>query len=366
MRRSLSAVAVALWLAFAACTGDGGTATDVSPTGTAREDASASGTASQTASQAASEPPDAEEGQYTNPVLTQNFADPHVIEVDGTYYAYATGNLNVNLQVAVSQDLAEWERLGEALPRLPFWQPSSRGLTWAPEVAETSAGFVMYYTGRDVQEGKQCISVAVAQDPAGTFLDESEEPFICQYDLGGSIDPHYFQDEDGTPYLLWKNDGNCCGMRTRLYIQELSDDGLELVGEPIDMGVQNDRPWEADLIEAPTLYLHDGTYYLFYSANAYNTDRYAAGYATADEVTGPYADATENPILVSADPAAGPGGQSIIEGPDGDLWVVYHAWDSSLVGDHLGGQRSMWLDELHFEDGRAVIEGPDEGPQPVP
>ena len=103
---------------------------------------------------------------FQNPVLERNFADPFVLEHEGTYYAYATGDLTVNIQVSTSTDLVDWSPRSEALPRLPFWQPSSKGLTWAPEVVETSAGFVMHYTGRDVQSGRQCLAVAVAYPTA--------------------------------------------------------------------------------------------------------------------------------------------------------------------------------------------------------
>src|SRR5690349_14715348 len=124
---------------------------------------------------------------FTNPVLGGNFADPGVLRADdGTWYAYATGDLTVNLQVARSSDLVHWERLGEALPRLPFWQPSAKGLTWAPEAWQTSAGTVLYYTARDVQAGRQCLAVAVAAAPEGPFVDESDEPLLCQLELGGS------------------------------------------------------------------------------------------------------------------------------------------------------------------------------------
>ncbi|HVL54612.1 MAG TPA: glycoside hydrolase family 43 protein, partial [Vitreimonas sp.] len=258
-------------------------------------------------------------------------------------------------------------------PRLPRWQPSSKGLTWAPEVIETSAGFVMHYTARDVQAGRQCLAVAVAEEPSGPFVDESDAPLICQLDLGGSIDSNPFVDEDGTQWLLWKNDGNCCGIPTRFYMQEMSEDGLTLSGAVHDLGVQNDRPWERDVIEAPTLWLHDGTYYLFYSANGYNTRNYAVGYATSDTLLGPYTDAPENPILATRAPvgspagdAAGPGHQSIVEDDDGDLWFAYHAWDVALVGDQLGGKRSLWLDPLEFRDGKPIVDGPNPDPQPVP
>jgi beta-xylosidase len=314
----------------------------------------------------AGEPGEAGDGEFVNPVIDANFADPHLIEVDGTWYAYATGNLTFNIQVSESDDLVNWSRPREALPRLPFWQPSAKGLTWAPEVIETSAGFVMHYTARHVESGRQCLSVAIAESPEGPFVDESDEPFLCQIDLGGSIDSNPFEDEDGTLWLAWKNDGNCCGIPTHFYMQAMTDDGTDVEGEIFDLGMRNDRPWERHVIEAPTIFRHEDTYYLFYSANDYGSADYAVGYATSDVVTGPYEQAEENPILVSAGQAAGPGHQTIVEDAAGDLWFVYHAWDADLIGDHQGGRRAMWIDRLVFEDGRPVVQGPTEEPQPAP
>jgi beta-xylosidase len=304
--------------------------------------------------------------QFTNPVLDGNFADPHVLKVGGTWYAYATGDLVANLQVARSADLVRWERLGDALPELPEWSVLQKGLTWAPEVARTPAGFVLYYTLRHAASGRQCISVAVAQRPEGPFQDTRSRPLVCQERLGGSIDPHHFVDRDGTAYLLWKNDGNCCGLPTQLWAQRLARDGLELAGKPASLGVRNDAEWEGALIEAPTLWREGGTYYLFFSANDYGSSRYAVGLATAKAVLGPYTDAPGNPILATGTAAAnGPGGQAIVRGPGGGLWFAYHAW-GELVGDDAGGQRSMWLDRLSFENGRPRVAGPTDTPQEAP
>jgi beta-xylosidase len=304
--------------------------------------------------------------QFTNPVLTGNFADPHVLKVGDTWYAYATGDLVVNLQVARSTDLVRWERLDDALPEVPEWSALQKGLTWAPEVARTPAGFVMYYTLRDAASGRQCISAAVADRPEGPFRDTRPRPLVCQERLGGSIDPHRFVDRDGTAYLLWKNDGNCCGLPTELWGQRLDTDGLALAGRPRSLGVRNDAAWEGGLIEAPTLWREGTRYFLFYSANDYDSTSYSVGYATATRVLGPYRDGPGNPILRSRGRAAGPGGQAVVRDADGDLWLAYHAWDSSAVGDEAGGQRSMWLDRLSFLGGRPRVAGPTAGPQEAP
>ena len=320
--------------------------------------------------------------EYDNPVIETDFPDPGVLLVDGTYYAYATGDPRVDsaapvttpfhIQLATSDDLVEWSEPQEALPELPAW---SEGLVWAPEVWQIGERFVMYYTARFTDGGRQCISRAVADSPQGPFVDDSQEPMVCQLDLGGSIDPFPFEDGSGTRYLFWKNDGNCCGRATRIWAQELAADGLSVLGEPVDTGARNDAFWEQDLVEAPTIIERGGTYYMFFSANFFASPFYAVGYATSDAALGPYTDAEENPILATpedvqtwpADRPAGPGGQAVVSDADGDLWILYHAWDTRMVGYFEGGgRRAMWLDELTFEDGRPVVIGPDDGPQAAP
>jgi beta-xylosidase len=314
-------------------------------------------------------------GMFRNPVIAEDFPDPFVLADGDRYYAYATTDVAQNLQLARSDDLVSWEILDDPLPKLPGW---SSGDTWAPEVLKTSAGYVLYYTAhasdlkRPDANGSQCITLALSKTPEGPFVDRSEKPLVCQTELGGSIDATTFIDVDGTTWLIWKNDGNCCGIQTRFYMQRLSDDGLKVTGKVSDLGVRNDELWEGNLIEAPTLALKDGTYYLFYSANGYDTEFYAVGYATAKTVTGPYVDAPENPILASpADgPAAararGPGHQSIVADDDGELWLAYHAWDQDAVGYGNFGERAVWIDRLTLSGGKATVDGPTGDPQPIP
>lgn len=313
-------------------------------------------------------------GMFRNPVIDADFPDPFVLAADGRYYAYATTDTAQNLQLARSDDLVHWEMLDDPLPKLPAW---SSGDTWAPEVRKTSAGYVLYYTAHDGEikrpdsAGSQCVTRAVGPSPEGPFIDDSQKPLVCQADLGGSIDATTFADRDGSAWLIWKNDGNCCGLPTRFYMQKLSADGLKLTGPVTDLGVVNDEPWEGALIEAPTLIERDGTYYLFYSANGYDTAFYAVGYATSSKLTGPYVDAPENPILRAFDEsdgtqARGPGHQSIVEDADGDLWMTYHAWDDDAVGYGNLGKRSVWIDRLTIKDGKATVSGPNDDPQPIP
>jgi beta-xylosidase len=329
-------------------------------------------------------------GQFVNPVL-ENFPDPDVLQVADTFYAYATTNydpgsgMGSNLQVARSEDLVTWERLPDALPELASWSGLTtlfstllHSATWAPDVAQVGDRYLLYYTTPAVDiprpDGKpsQCLSVATADNPEGPFVDESEGPIVCQADLGGSIDGSYFEDDDGTRYLVWKNDGNCCGQPTNFWLQELTDDGTAVRGEPTKVeGLDNDDPWEGRVIESPQLVVEGGRYYMFFSGNDFASVRYAVGYATADEIEGPYTDAEENPILFTdfASAAelglAGPGHQAIFTDADGDRWIAYHAWPNTSIGDDRIG-RHLWLDELTFDGGVPVVEGPDPGPQDAP
>ncbi len=274
--------------------------------------------------------------------VEQNLPDPDTLFAEGAYHVYVTNGELGNVPVLRSDDLISFEEVGDALPRLPDW--ARRGFTWAPEVThlEVSDSYVLYFTAR--HGSMQCIGVATSADPAGPFEPIEEGPLICPIAEGGAIDASTFEDVDGRRYLLWKNDGNCCGIDTWISIQELSGDGLQLVGEATRL-IQQELPWEGRVVEAPTLWLEDGRYYLFYSANAFN-ENYAMGYAVADDILGPYTK-SETPLLRSSveQGVIGPGGQDIVRREDGSTVVVYHSWSEDMK------LRGLNVDELRWSDG---------------
>ncbi|GAA4605107.1 beta-xylosidase [Actinoplanes octamycinicus] len=285
-------------------------------------------------------------------IYPENFPDPGVIEADGTWYAYGTNNATDNVPLLTSTDLEHWTPAGDVLPEVGSW--AQRGNTWAPEVVRTDAGkYVLYYTARWSKADRQCIGAAVADTPAGPFVDPSDRPLICQDADGGSIDASPYRHTDGSLYLYWKNDGNHIGKPTFLYGQKLTPDGLSLTGDPVQLMV-NDKPWQAHVIEAPQMVRHDDKLYLFYSANAFDTDRYAVGYATCDTPLGPCHDAPENPILASFPQAAGPGHSYLVTKADGSTWLLYHAWPPDSIGSVSPG-RQLWLSRVDWPDGKPVV-----------
>jgi beta-xylosidase len=236
---------------------------------------------------------------------------------------------------------------------LPSWVIP--GKTWAPEVTQLGPdSFVMYPTTTNFEPSLQCIAVATATAPEGPFEMVGDEMLICPEDEGGAIDASTFVDEDGTRYLLWKNDGNCCGLDTWLYIAPLSEDGLSLTGEATRL-LKQDQPWEGNLVEAPTMVVRDGTYTLLYSANDYGGDAYAIGFATADAPTGPFTKA-EEPLLTTDGTDGqfiGPGGQDVVTAPDGSDRLVFHSWDVAFL------ERGVNVLPLDWADGRPVVELPE-------
>lgn len=307
-------------------------------------------------------------GMFQNPVLRYDFPDPGILHVDGTYYVYATNGAGRNVQVARSPDLVDWELLSDAMPALATWVTLGNSRVWAPEVLQIGEQFVLYYTARDKQSDRQCIGVATSTKPEGKFRDTRDSALVCQLSEGGSIDASPFRDSDGRLYLYWKSDGNCCNLPTYLYVQELAADGLSLLGEPVQVA-RNDQPWEGNVIEAPTMWQHQGNYYLFFSANSYAGPSYAVGYATCTSALGPCTDAAENPILASQMErpplVVGPGHQAIVQDTDGETWMIYHVWEVTSAGLR-GTRRFIWIDQLIWNEGKPDLLGPTTQLQPFP
>lgn len=303
---------------------------------------------------------------FTNPVYKRDFPDPHVILVDDTYYAYATAayGTSSNIQVITSRDLVSWENLGDTLPALPKWSVLNAGYTWAPGVIQIEDRFLMYYVARDKEIDRQCIGLAVSDNPAGPFTDDAKQAMICQEELGGSIDAYPFRDDDGKLYLLWKNDGNCCNLGVWLWIQELSQDGITLQGEPVKL-IMRDQPWERPLIENPAMLKHNSKYYLFYSGNWWESHEYAISYAVCESVLGPCEKPLSEPWFQYNTQVAGPGGPAFFTDINGNVWMAYHAWTGANVGNSIGA-RSLRIDLVTFEGNQPVTNGPTYTPQLLP
>ncbi|MCZ7528311.1 MAG: glycoside hydrolase family 43 protein [Acidimicrobiia bacterium] len=294
-------------------------------------------------------------------VFTGNFPDPHVLRVGDTYYAYATNTGGLNVPVLASTDLQTWVGVGEALPELPSWvhRRPQRDL-WAPGVVRLGGRFVLYYSAPHSGTGTQCISVATAAGPTGPFVDRSFAPLVCQADRNGSIDPSPFVDADGTPYLVWKSEGVPGREPTKIWAQELTPDGTGLRGGPVEI-LETSLPWEGEVIENPSLVRFEGRYYLFYSANRWDSTGYATGYAVCAGVLGPCEKPLSRPLLASNGTVLGPGGPAAFVDGGGRLRLAFHAWTAPHTS-YPEGSRSLRVATVIVSPSRLAVAGyPDPG-----
>ncbi|MBX3230829.1 MAG: family 43 glycosylhydrolase [Labilithrix sp.] len=287
-----------------------------------------------------------------NPVIPAaqgGVADPGVMrDVDGRYYMVSTGGSAGIYPIRVSGDLVRWQHVGYVFPRgsEPSWYD---GAPWAPELHRVGARYVVFFTAKSKTTGKMALGVATSDAPTGPFVDRGK-PILAESPIG-AIDSHYFRDpNDGRHYMLWKQESNGLPPAgTPLFLQELAADGLSLVGKRVEL-LRNDLPWEANLVEGAWMIARDGWYYLFYSGNAFFDHRYATGVARSRSPRGPF-EKHGAPILASTadDCWQGPGHGSIVEGPDGADWYVFHAWEKGRVGG--GSPRLGLADRVTWKDG---------------
>jgi iduronate 2-sulfatase len=280
---------------------------------------------------------------YRNPLLPkQEMADPHVIKVGDTYYLYATTHTR-GYDVYVSKDLVTWENKGSA-----FDDP--RGGAWAPDVFHHVKGdgkFYLYYTdsivpGANAGLQKQ-IGVAVADSPMGPFQDKAVLAKVA-------IDAHLFGDDDGKLYLYYVDLVE--GFKIR--VQPMTDPLTKSTAEA-NVVIRPTEPWEkasGHVTEGPFMLKRNGVYYLMFSGTGADSPNYGIGYATAKSPLGPFEKFRGNPIVQRGGKVLGPGHHSVIPGPDGKLWNIYHQkWD-----DKTSFHRFLAIDPLWF-DAEGVLHG---------
>lgn len=314
------------------------------------------------------------------PAITydQNFPDPHVIQVGGVYYAYATNTGGPKIPAMSSNDLETWTTLGrwpaaagdsspfgnDLLVRGPSWAARTSGgnEVWAPAVVQLpTAAWRAYYSVRATNGSRPlyCISVAQGDGPLGPFRDTSDGPLTCGYGPAGAIDPYVHIDPSGTAYLLWKVEPFVAqeiedddrhfprivdenekeipphtplrvlpGTGAAIWAQELAADGTGFAEESTArVLLKASAAWERSIIENPAMFSMNGQLHLFYSGNRFSSPDYATGWATCDSPLGPCRRASSSPILSTSATENGPGGASVFIDNAGEYRVAYHYWN---------------------------------------
>ncbi len=303
-----------------------------------------------------------------NPVFNFDFPDPTAINVNGTYYAYATqgrhdGKMN-NIQVASSTDLFNWKYLGDALPQKPTWANHS---FWAPDVLYDSAikKYVMFYSGKAIDTTyDKCIGVAFADQPAGPFVDKGT-PLIWGKGFT-NIDPMAMVDpKTGKKILYWGS-----GF-VPISVREMTDDWKDFKEGSVATPVVSPEEKEySKLIEGAWVDYHDGQYYLYYSGDNCCGDRanYAVMVARADNAFGPFermgeANGSGSSVVLEKDKDwFAPGHNSIVKDDKGNTWIAYHAiWPNEAEMERKNGndkyvRRVMCIEPVIYKNGWPVVE----------
>lgn len=243
------------------------------------------------------------------------FADPFILYEDGLYYLYGTGSDN-GITVVVSKDMKTWSWPEGDNTHLALHKDDSYGnyWFWAPEVYHVGDRYIMYYSSQEH------ICAAESDSPLGPFKQTVQGPMRRHR----GIDNHLFIDKNGDAYIYWVhfNAGN------EIWMARLQDDLTSIVPGSEKFCIGMDQEWEKvwpSVNEGPSVIEHNGTYYMTYSANSYESPAYGVGVATAASPEGPWVKYDGNPILQFHEGLEGVGHHALFQDADGKRRIVFHS-----------------------------------------
>lgn len=254
-------------------------------------------------------------GMFRNPIVAGDHADPTILKDGADYYmTFSSFQSCPGAVIWHSQDLVNWTTIGAALA-----QPI--GTVWAMDLVKHAGRFFLYIPV--LQPKRTAIYVTHAENIRG--------PWSTPVDLGidGCIDPGHVVGEDGRRYLFVNG-----GRRIRL-----RDDGLATDGtlEPAWQPWQYPKEWVVEMFapEGPKLFRRGPWFYLVSAVGgtAGPATSHMVTVARAPSVHGPWQHCPHNPIVrtrSAEEPWWSRGHASVVEGPAGDWWMVYHGYEKDF------------------------------------
>lgn len=318
---------------------------------------------------------------YANPVIDSDFPDPAVLSAaDGFQYVYATQTERdgkwLNIQLARSRDLINWQHLGDALPVKPAWASKTQDF-WAPHVSRHGDNYHLYYSAKpdaalaDAKRGL-CLAVATSRSPQGPFTDIGR-PLHCGESFV-NIDPMEFDDPATGKHLLYWGSGF-----GPIKVQELAADLVSFAPgtRPVDLVpvVKSDDPGDYQrLVEGAWVVRRGGYYYLFFSGDNCCGPKahYAILVARSRLATGPFELPADKVVMELNRDWTAPGHNSVATDASGRDWMLYHAVDvrrpRSKPSDEVNTRRVMLIDRMEWISGWPRVAGasPSTGPRPAP
>jgi len=296
--------------------------------------------------------------------------DPSIGREGNNYYVFAT-TMNPNdgqFPIRCSQDLLAWKLCGQVFDRIPAWireaSPTTKVL-WAPDISFFQGKYHLYYAYSAFGVNTSGIALATNDtlDPKSPKYRWKDEGLVLKSTRGddfNAIDPNLVLDAQGEPWLSFGSFWGGIKMRkidamtgkpsaadTTLY--SLAARAMPKLPEPPKPGLPAD--WQA--VEAPFIVRHGGFYYLFVSFDLCcrgTQSTYRTMVGRARKVAGPYVDADGKPmlqgggtqLLKSNSRWIGPGGESVLPRPEGDI-IVFHAYDAMTGKPALQISTLTWV-----------------------
>lgn len=254
-------------------------------------------------------------GRYRNPIVPGDHPDPTILKDGADYYMTFSSFLSYpGAVIWHSKDLLNWAPIGPAL-RQPI------GSVWAMDLVKHSGRYYLYIPSQ--RDEGSAIHVIHADDIRGPWSDPVD------LKLPGCIDPGHAVGEDGRRYLFVN------GVR-RI---QLADDGLSTVGtlEHAYTPWQYPKDWVVEMFapEGPKLFRRGAWFYLVSAVGGTSgpPTSHMVIAARSRSIHGPWEHCPHNPIVrtqSAEEPWWSRGHASLVEGPAGDWWMVYHGYENGF------------------------------------
>ena len=276
-----------------------------------------------------------------NPVFEGWYADPEGVVFGDEYWIYPTYSAPYNEQLFAdafsSPDLVHWTKYKSVLA-IENISLLNRCL-WAPSVVHANGKYYFFFGGNDIQNNDMVggIGVAIADNPAGPFVDALGHPLIGEIVNGAQpIDQFVFRDDDGQYYMFYGGWRHCNVVR-------LSPDLLSVI--PHADGEIYKEVTPENYVEGPFMLKRNGKYYFMWSEGGWGGPDYCVAYAIADSVYGPFRRIGKI-LQQDENVATGAGHHSVIKGKgDDEYYIVYHRRPLGKTG---ANERVTCIDRLHF------------------
>ena len=164
-----------------------------------------------------------------------------------------------------------------------------------------------------------------------------------------------YTDRAGRLYLTWKTNGGG-GRPATIWAQPLDPSGTAVASTSAPVSLLTPtQGWEGGVVEGPSIWDDQGTYFLFYSGNNWETASYAEGVAACSGPLGPCSKPFGGPILGSEADFSGPGGATVFTNAIGQPMIAFHGWLPNALGPP--NPRLLFIRAIGTRDGLPFVGG---------